>query len=52
MSRYQTLRGPVTTRKVGANGKISFAGQVYPVAVWLAGETVEVTVEFQIPYEV
>jgi transposase InsO family protein len=37
--------GPVTTRKVGANGKISFARQLYPVPVWLAGETVEVTVE-------
>ena len=37
--------GRVTTRKVGANGKISFAGVAYPVAVWLAGETVEVSVE-------
>jgi transposase InsO family protein len=37
--------GPITTRKVGATGKISFAGHVYPVPVWLAGEAVEVTVE-------
>jgi transposase InsO family protein len=37
--------GPVTTRKVGANGKISFARQLYPVPVWLAGETVEISVE-------
>ncbi len=37
--------GPVTTRKVGFSGRISFAGQSYPVARWLAGETVEVTVE-------
>lgn len=35
----------VATRKVCAKGKISFASQPYPVAVWLAGETVEVTVE-------
>ena len=33
------------TRKVGRSGKISFAAQLYPVAVWLAGETVEVTVD-------
>jgi transposase InsO family protein len=37
--------GPVTTRKVGVNGKVSFAGQPYPVPRWLAGETVEVNVE-------
>ena len=36
---------PVATRKVCAKGKISFATQPYPVAVWLAGETVEVAVE-------
>jgi transposase InsO family protein len=36
--------GPVTTRKVGRNGKISFAGQAYKIGVWLAGETVEVSV--------
>ena len=35
----------VATRKVCAKGKISFASQPYPVAVWLAGETVEVTVD-------
>ena len=35
----------VTTRKVGINGKISFAKYAYPVATWLAGETVEVSVE-------
>ena len=33
------------TRKVGRSGKISFAAQLYPVAVWLAGETVEVSVD-------
>ena len=26
-------------------GKISFAAELYPVGVWLAGETVEVTVD-------
>jgi transposase InsO family protein len=36
---------PVTTRKVGLDGKVSFAGQAYPVARWLAGETVQVSVE-------
>ena len=37
----------VTTRKVAATGKISFASQLYGVGVWLAGagETVEVTVD-------
>jgi transposase InsO family protein len=35
---------PVTTRRVGRTGKISFAGELYPVGVWLAGETVEVSV--------
>ena len=33
-----------TTRKVGRSGKISFAAQLYKVGVWLAGETVEVSV--------
>ena len=33
------------TRKVSRAGKISFASQPYPVGVWLAGETVEVTVD-------
>jgi transposase InsO family protein len=37
--------GPVTTRVVGRNGKISFAGYGYRIGVWLAGETVEVTVD-------
>ena len=35
---------PVTTRQVGTTGKISFASELYPVGVWLAGETVEVSV--------
>ncbi|MBP9054184.1 MAG: transposase, partial [Ilumatobacteraceae bacterium] len=35
---------PVTTRRVGKTGKISFAGELYPVGVWLAGETVDVSV--------
>ena len=35
---------PTTTRRVGKTGKISFAAQLYPVGVWLAGETVEVSV--------
>ncbi len=35
---------PVTTRRVGQTGKISFASELYPVGVWLAGETVEVSV--------
>jgi transposase InsO family protein len=37
--------GQVTTRKVGVNGTISFAKQAYRIAVWLAGETVEVGVD-------
>ena len=35
---------PVTTRRVGKTGKISFAGELYPVGVWLAGQTVDVSV--------
>jgi transposase InsO family protein len=35
---------PVTTRRVGQTGKISFASALYPVGVWLAGEAVEVSV--------
>ena len=35
---------PVTTRRVGQDGKISFASEFYPVGVWVAGETVEVSV--------
>jgi transposase InsO family protein len=34
-----------TTRKVGRTGKISFASELYKVGVWLAGETVNVSVE-------
>ena len=36
---------PSTTRRVGRNGKVSFAGYAYPVGVWLAGEIVEVSVD-------
>jgi len=35
---------PTTTRRVGKEGKISFAAHRYPVGVWLAGETVDVSV--------
>lgn len=35
---------PTTTRKVGRTGKISFAASLYPVGVWLDGETVDVSV--------
>ena len=35
---------PTTTRLVANTGKISFAAQLYPVGVWLAGETVDVSV--------
>jgi len=35
---------PSTTRKVGSNGTISFAAELYKVGVWLVGETVEVSV--------
>ena len=41
----QAPRESTATRKVGRSGKISFAAQPYPVGVWLAGETVEVTVD-------
>jgi len=37
--------GEVTTRVVGRNGKISFAGYAYKIGVWLAGETVQVSVD-------
>lgn len=37
--------GPSTTRKVGTDGKISFAGHRYPIGRWLAGEAVEVAVD-------
>jgi transposase InsO family protein len=36
---------PVTTRRVGANGAISFATAHYTAARWLAGQTVEVVCE-------
>jgi hypothetical protein len=36
---------PTATRVVGRNGKISFAGHAYTIGVWLAGETVEVSVD-------
>ena len=36
---------PSATRKVSVGGKISFAAQLYPVGVWLAGETVEVATD-------
>ena len=35
---------PVRTRRDGKTGKISFASELYPVGVWLAGETVDVSV--------
>jgi hypothetical protein len=37
--------GPVTTRVVGRKGEISFAGTAYKIGVWLAGETVEVSID-------
>ena len=40
----EPVEEPTTTRQVGKTGKISFASQLYPVGVWLAGETVEVSV--------
>ncbi|HEU5082430.1 MAG TPA: IS481 family transposase [Acidimicrobiales bacterium] len=36
---------PTATRRVGSTGKISFAGTLYGVGVWLSGEAVEVAVE-------
>ena len=36
---------PTATRRVGANGQISFAAARYMVARWLAGETVELICE-------
>ena len=46
--RSQPAEAPAAstaTRKVSVGGKISFAAQPYRVGVWLAGETVEVTVD-------
>ena len=40
----ETTLEPSTTRKVGQTGRISFAAVRYPVGVWLAGETVDVSV--------
>lgn len=40
----ESVAEPSTTRKVGQGGKISFASVLYPVGVWLAGETVEIAV--------
>jgi transposase InsO family protein len=40
----EPVEEPTTTRRVGRTGKISFAAASYPVGVWLAGETVEVSV--------
>lgn len=39
------VAAPTATRRVGSTGKISFAGTLYGVGVWLAGETVDVAVE-------
>lgn len=36
---------PTATRRVGSTGKISFAGTLYGVGVWLSGETVDVSVD-------
>ncbi len=38
-------RGPVTTRRVSANGTIGFATVAYKAGAWLAGQTVEVVCE-------
>jgi len=40
----ESTEEPTTTRKVAKSGKISFAAESYPVGVWLAGETVDVSV--------
>lgn len=36
---------PTATRRVGTTGRISFAGTLYGVGLWLSGETVEVSVD-------
>jgi hypothetical protein len=36
---------PSATRVVGRNGRISFAGHLYQVGAWLAGETIDISVE-------
>ena len=41
----ETPNAATATRKVSRSGKISFAAQQYAVGVWLAGETVEVSVD-------
>lgn len=40
----ESIEEPTTTRKVDRKGHVSFAASRYPVGVWLAGETVEVSV--------
>jgi transposase InsO family protein len=40
-----TASEPPATRRVAANGRISFATVAYKAGVWLAGENVEVTCE-------
>jgi hypothetical protein len=37
----QSTEDPTTTRRVGREGKVSFAAERYTVGVWLAGEAVE-----------
>ena len=44
-AKSQPATQAAATRKVSVLGKISFAAQLYPVGVWLAGETVEVSVD-------
>ena len=36
---------PVATRRVAANGKVSLAGFAYHVGRWLAGQTVDITID-------
>ena len=43
--KTETPKTTTATRKVARSGKISFAAQLYPVGVWLAGETVEVSTD-------
>jgi transposase InsO family protein len=40
----ELVEKPTTTRRVGRTGKISFAAVVYPVGMWLVGETVHVSI--------
>ena len=41
----ETPKTATATRKVSRSGKIRFAAQPYPVGVWLAGETMEVSTD-------